>query len=120
MNPAASYIMGQDEPYRSILLHLQSVIERQVPGAVLQFKWKVPFYYVDGKPFCYLNRSHDYVDLGFWNAVHLTSHPHHLVSDGRKVMRSLRYFTLESIDEKVIKDLLAEALQVRHKGFWNS
>ncbi len=118
MNPAATYIMGKEEPYRSILLHLQALIERQVPGLDLKFKWQVPFYYLEGKPFCYLNQSKDYVDLGFWHAAHLTVHPGHLVSDGRKIMRSLRYTSLESVDEAILKDVLDEARQLRGKGFW--
>ena len=45
MNPAEDYILKQDEPFRSILLHLQIVIETTIPEVELMYKWKVPFYY---------------------------------------------------------------------------
>lgn len=31
MNPAEDYILSQPEPFRSMLLHLQSVIEHRYP-----------------------------------------------------------------------------------------
>ncbi|WP_368662250.1 DUF1801 domain-containing protein [Zobellia laminariae] len=65
MNPAENYILDKPEPFRSILLHLQSVIERTVPQVDLKFKYRVPFYYINGTPFCYLNQTKDYIDLGF-------------------------------------------------------
>ena len=119
MNPAESYILEQAEPFRNILLHLQLVIERTVPGVELRYKYRIPCYYLEGKPFCYLNQSKDYVDLGFWSAGHLTVHLEHMVSAGRKVMRSLRYKSMDEIDEIVLIDVLQDAYSVRGKGFWD-
>ncbi len=99
-------------------MHLQAFIERQVPEAELKYKWKVPFFYLKGKPFCYLNQSKHYVDLGFWNAAHLTVHPGQLVADGRKVMRSLRYTALADIDHDILASVLQNACEVHGKGFW--
>ncbi|MBQ4914216.1 DUF1801 domain-containing protein [Maribacter sp. MMG018] len=120
MNPAESYIFDQPEPYREILLYLQSVIERNVPSANLKYKYRLPFYYVEGKPFCYMNASHKkrYVDLGFWNAAHLTAHLDKLEDKDRKVMKSLRYTSLQEIDEQVLIDVLCDAYAVRGKGFY--
>ncbi len=119
MNPAESYILEQSEPYRSLLLHLQLVIESTVPQVELKYKYRIPFYYLEGKPFCYLNQSKDYVDLGFWSSAHLRVHLEHMVTAGRKVMRSLRYQSLDEIDEKVLIDVLQDAYSVRGKGFWD-
>ncbi|MGB7395679.1 MAG: DUF1801 domain-containing protein [Pricia sp.] len=118
MNPALAYILNQSEPYRDILLHLQSVIERTVPEADLKFKYRIPFYYVNGRPFCYLNQSKNYVDLGFWNAAHLTVHLEKLTTAGRKMMRSLRYQNLEEIDHAVLVDVLRDAYSVKDRKFW--
>lgn len=118
MNPAEEYILSQSKPYRDILLHLQAVIERTVPEVDLKYKYKIPFYYLEGKPFCYLNQAKDYVDLGFWNAAHLTVHLEHMVTAGRKVMRSLRYTSLEEINEEVLVAILEDAYSVSGKGFW--
>ncbi|MCE2612845.1 DUF1801 domain-containing protein [Flavobacteriaceae bacterium D16] len=119
MNPAESYILEQREPYRAILLHLQVIIENTVPSAELRYKYRIPFYYLEGKPFCYLNQSKDYVDLGFWSATHLSVHLEHMVTAGRKVMRSLRYKSLEEIDEIILVEVLQDAYSVGGKGFWS-
>ena len=120
MNPSEEYILSRPEPYKSILLYLQSVIERHVPGLDLKYKYKIPFYYLEGKPFCYLNQSGDYVDLGFWNAAHLSLHLEKMETKGRKVMRSLRYRSLDEIDEEILGEVLNDAYRVRGKGFWSN
>lgn len=119
MKPAETYILNQPEPFKLILMHLQIIIEHHFPKVDLKFKWKLPFYYLDDKPFCYLNfsKKKGYVDVGFWASAHLKHHEH-LVSDGRKVVKSLRYFTLEEIQEKILVSVLNEAHQNKEKGFW--
>lgn len=111
MNPAEQYILDQPPPYRVILLHLQVIIEHNVTGVTLQYKYNVPFYYLKGKPFCYLNvnRKKQFADLGFWKAGELKLHPEHLVTENRKMIRSLRYRQLEEVNNTVLIDLLNEA-----------
>ena len=69
MNPAEDYILNQPEPYRSMLMHL--LIEHTIPEAELKYKYKIPFYYIFGKPFCYFNASHkkQFVDVGFGKEI---------------------------------------------------
>ncbi len=81
MNPAEDYILNQLEPYRSILLHLQVVIENTIPDAELKYKYKIPFYYISNKSLCYLNQSKDYVDLGFWKGNQIQIHHDYLVTE---------------------------------------
>jgi hypothetical protein len=104
MNPAREYILNQQEPFRSMIMHLQLIIEQTIPEAELKFKWKVPFYYVGKRPICYSHRpkGKDYIDLGFWNAAHLQVNQEYMTVGGRKVMKSLRYKSLEEIDDKVL------------------
>lgn len=118
MNPAENYILNQPEPFRSILLHLQSVVEHTVGEVDLKYKYRIPFYYIDGRPFCYMNQSKDYVDLGFWIAAHLTKHLEHMTTEKRKVMKSLRYKSLEEIDDTILVEVLQDALSVRNKKFY--
>lgn len=118
MNPAEDYILNRPEPYRSILLHLQLVIERTVPEVDLKFKYRIPFYYIEGRPFCYLNQTKDYIDVGFWNAAHLTVHLEHMTTAGRKIMRSLRYRSLEEINDTILMEVLQDAHKVKDKKFW--
>ena len=118
MNPAETYIVNQREPFRGILLHLQVVIETTVPEVDLKYKYQIPFYDIKGKPFCYLNQSKDYVDVGFWHANHLTVHLDKMTTAGRKMMRSLRYRSLAEINDSILIDVLKDAYSVRDKKFW--
>jgi len=119
MNPSEEYILNQPEPFRSILLHLQTIIEQNVPEADLKYKYRIPFYYLNGKPFCYLNQAKDYVDLGFWNAAHLTVHLEYMTTAGRKIMRSLRYTSTEEIDHNILVAVLKDAYSVKDKKFYS-
>jgi hypothetical protein len=118
MNPAEEYILQKPEPFQGILLHLRSVIERTVPEVDLKYRYKIPFYYLNGRPFCYLNQVKDYVDLGFWNAAHLTVHLECLTTAGRQMMRSLRYRSLEEIEDLILTAVLKDAHHVKDKKFW--
>lgn len=117
MNPAENYILNQPEPFRSILMHLQAVIEHTIPKVDLKYKYRVPFYYVDGTPFCYMNQSKDYVDLGIWKGAYVNVHKEHLTA-GRRVIRSLRYTKLEEIDDAILIDVLQAAFAVRDVKFY--
>ncbi|WP_445384358.1 DUF1801 domain-containing protein [Robiginitalea sp. IMCC44478] len=112
MNPSESYILEQAEPYRTILIHLQTLIEQGISSLELRFKYRIPFYYLNGRPFCYLNKSGDYVDLGIPNGYRLKSHQQELQSKGRKSVRSLRFRSIEEIDADVLLDVLKEAEQL--------
>ena len=120
MKPAEEYILNQPEPYKSILMHLQVLIENNFPEVDLQFKWKIPFYCLDGNPFCYLNPSKKkgYVDVGFYGEKKLSKYNEFLISEGRKVVRSLRYTTLDEIDSEVLIYVLRESNLTKEKGFW--
>ena len=119
MKPAEEYILTRPEPFKSILLHLQLLIESTYPNVEMRFKWKIPVYYVDNNPFCYLNASlkKGYVDVCFWASAHLKNNEH-LVTEGRKVVKSLRYFQLEDINEEILLSVLEEAYNSKEKGFY--
>jgi len=111
VNPSEAYILNQPEPYREILLHLQVIIEMTLPKVALLYKYKIPFYYINNKPFCYLNASHkkQFVDVGFWKGNQINIHQDQLVTENRKMMVSLRYKTIEDIDDKILIDVLKNA-----------
>lgn len=120
MRPVEAYILNQPEPFKSMLLHLQILIESNFKEVELKFKWKIPFYYLDDKPFCYLNPSKKkgYVDVAFWLSAHLTNYNELLISENRKVIKSLRYYSLNEINEKVLISVLKEAFSHKEKGFY--
>ena len=103
MNPAEDYILNQQEPYKSILLHLQVLIENNFNDVELKYKYRIPFYYLNGKPFCYLNvpKKKDFVEVGFWASAHLSKYNEHLVSAGRKIVKSFRYKSVNEINQEV-------------------
>ena len=120
MKPAEEYILNQPEPYRGILIHLQMQIELTLPEVELKYKWNIPCFYIGKSPIYYLNASHkkQFVDIAFWNSAHLTKHLNVLISEKRKVVRSLRYSTLEEIDDHILIDVLKDAYSVRQTGFY--
>ena len=119
MNPAEAYILKQLEPYKSILMHLQVLIEHAFPEADLLYKWRIPCYYIGKRPICYLNQSKDYVDVGFWRSAHLSKKwDSYLITEGRKVVKSLRYSQLEDIDDAIFISILKEVETLKDEGFY--
>ena len=119
MKPAEVYIVNQDEPFRSMLMHLQATIEYTLPNSELKYKWRIPCYYIGKHPLCYLNKTKDYVDVGFWHSAHLSRKwDAYLVSENRKIVKSLRYRSLEDIDTKIFVSLLKEVEALKNKGFY--
>ena len=119
MKPAEEYILTRPEPFKSMLLHLQLLIETSYPTVEMRFKWKIPVYYIDNNPFCYLNASlkKGFVDVCFWASAHLKTNEH-LITEGRKVVKSLRYFKIQDINEEVLFSVLEEAYNSKEKGFY--
>ena len=119
MNPAEAHILKQPEPYKSIFLHLQVLIEHTLPEADLLYKWRMPCYYIDKRPMCYINQSKDYVDVGFWHSAHLSKKwDDYLVSEKRKVVKSLRYKTVDDINDAIFISILKEVEAQKEKGFY--
>jgi len=121
MNPAEAYILNQPEPYRSILMHIQVIIEHTIPEVELKYKWRIPCYYIGETPMCYLNASHKtkFVDVGFWHSAYLSKFDVYLVTENRKVVKSLRYTSLEDIDDAIFIAILEEAKKQKGKSFYN-
>lgn len=119
MKPAENYILKQQEPYKSILIHLQILIAHTLPNAELLYKWHLPCYYIGKQPICYLNQTKDYVDVGFWHAAHLSKKwDTYLISENRKVVKSLRYTSLETIDDAIFISILNEVYSLKDEGFY--
>jgi hypothetical protein len=118
VKPAEEYILKQPEPFKSILLHVQLLIEHTLPESHMEFKWRIPCYYIGTRPICYLNQSRDYVDVAFWHSAHLSSNfDKYLVSEKRKVIKSLRYKILEDINDEIFIRILKEVESFKNKSF---
>ena len=116
MKSAELYTLNQTKPFKSILLYLQLLIETNFPEIELQYKWKIPVYYLNDNQLCYINPSlkKGYVDAGLWVKSILEEYDAFLISEGRKVVQSLRYFSIDDIHEAV----LVEICKHNYKGFW--
>ncbi len=117
MNPAEEYILKQEEPFKSILLQLQTIIEAVVPNAELLYKWKIPFYYCNDIPLCFLNQSKDYVDLAFWHFDKMDEFTEYFIDANRKSIRSLRYKSVEDINDEVVVYVLQKQLEINTNPF---
>jgi len=119
LNPAEAHILKQPEPYKSIYLHLQVLIEHTLPEADLLYKWRMPCYYINKRPLCYINQSKNYVDVGFWHSAHLSKKwDIYLVSEKRKVVKSLRYEFVDDINDSIFISILKEVERLEEKGFY--
>jgi hypothetical protein len=114
MNPVNDYIINQPELYRSILLYLTNIIDKKIPNTTLEFKYGIPYYYLNKKPFCYLAPNHkkQFVDLGLTKGFQLKSNLEYLVSENRNTVKSLRYYSLEEINNKILTSILKEASEL--------
>lgn len=117
MNPAEAYILKQDEPYRSILIQLQAIIKAIAPNHELMYKWRIPFYYANGIPLCFLNQSKDYVDLAFWHGNQIKRFREHFVTTNRKSLTSLRFKSIEDINDEVVVYVIQEQLRINTNPF---
>ena len=117
MNPAEAYILKQSQPYKAILLQLQAIIEAVAPNSELLYKWKIPFYYNNGIPLCFLNQSKDYVDLAFWHGDKIKKYREHFVTANRKSLTSLRYRSVEDINDEIIVYVIQEQLRIDTNPF---
>ncbi|MAZ28297.1 MAG: 2-dehydro-3-deoxyphosphooctonate aldolase [Cytophagaceae bacterium] len=107
MNPAENYIISKPEPWRSILMELRDITRHAVPEVTESFKWALPFYTLNGKMFCYLNFRKKFVEISFLYAHRMTHLSDYLIAgEGRKIVRSLRYTSLEDIDYDVLIQVL--------------
>jgi hypothetical protein len=120
MNPAELYILNRPEPYKSILMHLQILVESTVKNVELKYKWKIPVYYVGKKPICYFNASlkKGFVDVAFWTSSDLSKFKDQLITENRKVVKSLRYYSLNDINEEVLIEILQLVSASPEQGFY--
>lgn len=78
----------------------------------------MPCYYFGSRPFCYLRQSADYVDVAFWHSAHLSEkYDEFLVKEKRKVVKSLRYKSLEEINEELFIRIIKEVEKHKNKSF---
>ena len=112
MHKALEYIEELPGPYLQIARELHLMIMGCCDDMKLDYKWRLPFYTLNGKMFCFLNFRKDYLDLGLMNGIHLDDHFCKLVDgENRKRLRSLRFTSLEDIENNHTDFYLKRAIE---------
>ena len=114
MSPVDNYILKQYEDKKNILLFLRQIILETIPEIQEKFKYSIPFYYLNGKPFCYFNipksKKETYVDLCFIKGFELSNQQNILFAgNNRTMVKSIPYFYLHEINIDLLKEVLLEA-----------
>jgi len=115
MKPAEVYILKQSPAFQEIIFYVCEVIKQEAKGVTLLFKYNIPFFYLNNKPFIYINCpiKKNFVDIGFYDGTHLLSYSEHLNSSNRKMVKSLRYYQIDSIEDTVLRTIIKEAYQYK-------
>ncbi len=111
MNPAEAYLLKQPQHFKEILFYLIDVVQHEVPASQMLFKWGIPYFYLHNKPLCYLapNAKKNFVDLGFAKGFQLHTNLDYLIGEKRNTVKSLRYFSLDTVPHEILQAVLKEA-----------
>ena len=101
---------SQPEPNRSCFLFLKQFILKQNPLFEEKWKWKLPFFYYNKKPFCYLwiNKKTNLPYVCFVRSLHI-DRPE-LKLGTRKQMKALTIVPDEDINIELLSYIIKESL----------
>ncbi len=106
------FYLNQPEPNRSCYMALRDIISTFDDGITQEWKYKLPFFYLNGKMFCYLwqdkKTKHPYI--GFADGQ-LLNHPA-LFQGDRKRMKILSIHPDKDIPLDVLTAVLHEAVAI--------
>ena len=104
------FISLQPEPNRGIMTVLRSWVLDLGRHTEEKIGNKIPYFSFYG-PICYLNPTDEGVELGFTKGYELSDDDGILESKGRKLMRSITFVSLTSLEEQeeTMRHILNEA-----------
>ena len=94
------------------MLYVRSVILKTLPNVEEKYNYSIPFYHYNKKPFCYLNilKGTNCVDVAFVKGFLLKDEfPPLKDYNNRKLVRSLQYNQLVSINEAELINIIKAA-----------
>ncbi|WPQ66327.1 DUF1801 domain-containing protein [Chitinophaga sancti] len=102
--------------WKDELLTLRRILLKT--GLEETFKWGKPTYTSNGKNIVGISDFKSYCGLWFFQGALLADKANVLINaqEGTKAMRSMRFASVKEIDEKLIKDYVAEAVTNEAKG----
>lgn len=106
------YYFDKPEPLRGFLLAMKDIIQGMDSRITPEWKYGMPFFYLDGKMFCYFwfDKKNGQPYLGFMNGNKMV-HPK-LESGDRKRVRIYRLDPDKDIPLDEVEYLLREAIEV--------
>lgn len=110
MKPAEEYIVRQPYEFQEILYYLIGVVEKEFLGLDLLYKWKMPFFYNNGKPVIYfnVNTKKKYVDVGFFYGSKMIKNMEYFIIGKRTVVKLLRYSKIDTIPDTILREAIRE------------
>lgn len=116
MHPQADlWIEDLDAQLKPIAESLRALILDAAPGIVEEYKYRVPFYYVAGKPMCYLNVHRKGIDVGFWDGHRMQDDYGVFEDRGKKMIRHLHFTDREQVFAEHVLPLLYQAVDFARK-----
>ncbi len=108
-----TFYTQQPEPIKSCFLFLKDFIVRQGENITQEWKYKLPFFYLNNKPFCYLwkEKQTQTPYIGIVDGDKL-SHPK-LVQGNRKKIKILYINPNEDIDVLLLTEIFEEMIKFR-------
>ncbi len=90
LNDLNKFFLNQDEPNKSCFMALRKIILDYNHNITEHWRYKVPFYYLKGKPFCYLwqDKKTKQPYIGIVKGHHINSP--FLIKGNRKKMKVFR------------------------------
>ncbi len=112
LNDLDNFYLRQNEPQRSCLLALRDIILKHHSEITPEWKYKIPFFYLNGKMLCYLWLSKKYKKpyIGFVDG-NLIEHKD-LIQEKRTRMKILLVDQNEDIPIENIKFILNKATTI--------
>ena len=112
MNELDTFYLRQEEPYKSCMLALRSIILSQHEEITAEFKYGMPFFYFKGKMFCYiwLHKKYRKPYIGMVEGKHLSFQE--LIQENRSRMKILLVDADKDLPVKIIKKILQKAISL--------
>jgi hypothetical protein len=119
MNKVDSFIEQQELEISLIVSGIRDIILSCAEHIKEDIKYKIPFFSLHSG-ICYINVRNKVVDLGFVNGSALSNHQGALVTNDRKVVRTISFESVADIDKSLVRELLFEAIMIdeeKKKGY---
>ena len=112
MKTLDDFYLKYEEPTRSCLLALRTIILAEDRNVTPAFKYGMPFFCYHGKMFCYLwvHKKHKQPYLGLVEGKQI-DHPELLI-EKRSKMKIMLFNPYEDLPLKTVKDLLKQAVHL--------